>query len=82
MLISVSELIEPEALAQVRALFEEAARTRALACAEVNGWRSLHLEGWARGGGAFSWKKLVEEAGLPRLWTILATMQHVGWKGV
>jgi hypothetical protein len=81
-LIRVAELIEPDALAQVRALFEEAARSRVLACAEAQGWRSLHLEGWARGGGAFSWKKLVEEAGLPRLWTILNAMQHVGWKGV
>jgi hypothetical protein len=66
----------------VRTLFEEAARTRILYAAEEHGWRSLQVDGWARGGGSFSWKKIAEEAGLPRLLTILAAMQRLGWKGV
>src|SRR5262249_35721367 len=80
-LIHGSELIEAEALAHARTLLEEAARTRVLACAEVQGWRSLQVDGWARGGGAFSWKKIAEGAGLQKLWTILAAMQHAGWQG-
>src|SRR5690349_21588108 len=40
------ERIGFDALVQVKALFEEATRSLVLACAEVNDWRSLHLEGF------------------------------------
>lgn len=80
-LIAISSLIEPETLTHVVGLVEEEARAQVLHTAQEHDWKALFIDGWARGGGAFSWKRIVEGAKLSKLFDILTSMQQQGWQG-
>ena len=75
-------LSDAERLAEMDALLGEEVRAQVLHAAQEHGWKTLHFDGWARGGGAFSWKKLVTEMEFEQLLALRNTMEQMGWKGV
>ena len=57
-------------------------RARVLRAAQENGWMPLHVDGWARCGGALSWKKLVAELEFEQVLALRNTMEQLGLRGV
>ena len=55
---------------------------RSFVSAQEHGWKTLHFDGWPRGGGSFSWKKLVAELEFEQLLMLRNTMEQMGWKGM
>ena len=80
--LSDERLMDEERLVEMDSRLEREVCAWVLRAAQEHGWKTLHFDGWPRGGGAFSWKKLVFEMEFEQVLALQNTMEQMGWKGV